>query len=446
MGRVSRALLMSFALAYSLGVVHGSDAWAQDTCAAAYTHADWRKEMDDIDGAFKAFDLDAARIKIDSTWRNVGCLNEVAHPGHIARFARQRALLYFFDQDEDSAIKWGLLSRYAAPDFPWPADMAEDHPFREMLTNAEDPPIGGPDDASLLIEKKGAAFINGKPLLEPKARAEVPNLIQIADKKGAVLVTFWQDGAAFATDMIGPPGVVLEVPKWYVPVTSYADAGGEALFGSDAVVDGGNTTDGGNNTDGGNTTQGTGDPTTDNKRPTVTSVVLSPDPARPGETVTATASGSDPEGDAIQYAYTWSVNGTVIADATGTSFGGFEAGDRVSVVVVPSDAKGAGQPSESAALTIEKPEKESSGGGIKISRLAIGGGLGLAAGTMWFVGHSASAAFMSGESPNDSLASTRTTANLMLLSSGLVGAAALGVGVTAFVSDGGPQVGVSVRF
>ncbi len=226
--RFPRALLLSLALFAVPGVLFSSDAFAQDFCPAPYSHEKWRADMDKVDAAYVTIDLDTARRLIEGIWRDVGCLDMVAKRGHLARFARQKALLAFYDQDEDTAVRWGLLSRAAAPDFPWSSDMAEDHPFRSMVVAAEDPPIGGPEGQGLLVEKKSSYFMNGRPLLEPKAEAEIPNLVQQADKKGKIISTYWQDGAAFPVDVLGPVGEALTVPKWFVPSTSYADAGGPA--------------------------------------------------------------------------------------------------------------------------------------------------------------------------------------------------------------------------
>lgn len=314
-----------------------TDAYAQDQCMTDYTHEQWRTDMDRVDEQLAEFDLDETRILVDKIWRNVGCLETLVRPGHLARFGRQRALLSFFNQDEDAAVKWGLAARYTAPDYPWA--LPEDHPFRAMVTETEDRVMGGIDGATLVVPRKGAAFINGRPLLEPKAPAEVPHLIQVTDKKGHVISTWWQDGAAFPNDFIGPEGPPLEVPDWYVPVTDYSDAGGEAGDGSTSVA--------------------------------------STDPIGPTDPVGPTPGG----------------------------------------------------------------------GGLKVVNIAAGGGLGLAAGTMYLIAGAAAGKINNGNfEDSQELKATRSRANLMVVGAGMAAAGAVGVGVTAFVAADGAGVGFNVRW
>lgn len=212
----------------------------QQVCSEPLTHERWRERMDEIDAAFSAFQPDQARQLLAGLREDVLCLDSIARPSHLGRFARQMALAAFFQQDEVNALRWGLLQRYAAPTLPWPADIGEGHPLRSMLTDADEPVLAGPDDAGVAHPKKGAVFMNGRVLEAPRARAEVPNLVQVADKKGVVLLTMWQDGAAFSEDVLGEPGTVAVTPRWFVPEDEGAVAGAaSSLFEpGDAVADG----------------------------------------------------------------------------------------------------------------------------------------------------------------------------------------------------------------
>jgi hypothetical protein len=313
-----------------------SAAFAQDECMTTFSHAEWKTEMDEIDTSFASFDLDNARLEVDATWRHVGCLDSVAKTGYLARFMRQRAMLAFFDQDEDNAIKWGLAARHAAADFPW--TVPEDHPFRTMIAGAEDPAIGGAE-GSLIVPPKGHMFMDGKPLLEPKANAEIPNLIQVTDKKGAVVSTFWQDGAAFPADIIGPPGEPLYPPLgWCDPgPETYAEAGGDQSF-----------------------------PATE---------------------------------------------------------------------APPREACDPGE--------VKPPP---SGLAVAIPNAAAGGALAVVAGVFYGVALSAHGHLDDNADSIDHLTKTRSTANLMVLGSAVAGAAAVGIGVTAFIDTDGAGAAVHVRF
>jgi hypothetical protein len=350
-----------------------TDAFAQDPACATtpVNHAAWRQAMDDIDATIHAFQLDVAREKLERTRTSLVCLTEIVRPSYLARFARQRALVAFYDQDEDSAVHWGLLSRLAKADLPWPADMPVEHPFRQMVEFADKPPVGGPEDATLLVEKKGSVFMNGAPLLAPRAEAEVPHLLQVTDKKGLVLSTFWQDGAAFPPALIGPAGDPLEFPAWFVP-----EAGAAAVV---AVV----------------------------TEPVVTepvAVVTGPAVTEPVAVVTE----------------------PVVTEPVAV----------VTEPVVPEPVL--------PDPVFSEPDPPRETGGPNVIRLGIGGGLGVVAGTLYTIG-----AVMHGgaeDATADTLPGLRTRVNLMALGASLSGAAALGVGVTAFVSADGADLGLHLTW
>ena len=83
-----------------------------------------------------------------------------------------------------------------------------------------------------------------------------------------------------------------------------------------------------------------------NHQPTA-SIVLSPDPPGTNATLTATATGADQDGDAVNFTYVWKVNGTVVQTTPATTsvtdtldlsqptFG--DTGDTITVEVTPND-------------------------------------------------------------------------------------------------------------
>ena len=217
-----------------LFLLPGSAQAQEEVCSGVFTHTNWASAMDQADEVLASFKIDDVKELLKQTQKNVPCLDTVAKPSHLGRFARQHALVAFYEQDEITATRWGMLQRYAAPDMPWPEEIGEDHPLREILDFADEPTLAGPSDKGLTFPKKGAVFMNGRLLTEPKARAEIPNLIQITEKSGEIALQYWQDGAAFRDDLLGEPGSVPEMPKWFVPE---GDGGSDAVASADPAPD-----------------------------------------------------------------------------------------------------------------------------------------------------------------------------------------------------------------
>ncbi len=111
-----------------------------------------------------------------------------------------------------------------------------------------------------------------------------------------------------------------------------------------------------------------------NSPPEVDSVSLAPDPAYTLDTLTATLSVSDADGDPVTATYTWTVNGLTVSE-TGSSLSGvdfFDKHDEVGLTVTPTDTEEDGDslsatpivilntPPEAPEVTIE-PEDPAAG-------------------------------------------------------------------------------------
>jgi hypothetical protein len=201
-----------------LGLLAGVAFALDPACApGSYDEGKLQGALERAEAALLSGNVEPARVELIDAHRQVLCLPAVAKPSQVSRLSRDLALAFFYDQDDDAARRWGLSSRYAAP-LPWDdATFPEGHPFRDGVDGAEEPPLGGPDGKGLAYPKKGAVFANGKLLAAPKAPAEVPLLVQVADKDGAIVASWWQDGAAFPESVIGPPGPAPVAPKWWTP-------------------------------------------------------------------------------------------------------------------------------------------------------------------------------------------------------------------------------------
>ena len=192
------------------------DAFAQD-CAEPYTHARWKSDMDAADESLAAFNLEQAREQLTAVHRGVLCLDSVARPSYLARVERQLAIVFFYDQDEAAAIRWSAGSQFAFSGLAWPSDMSEEHPLRSLLAEADPPALGGPDDKGLLVPKKGYAFVDGGLAKTLKVPVETPVFVQVTDKDGLIGRQYWQDGAAWPADLLGPVAAAPLAPKWLVP-------------------------------------------------------------------------------------------------------------------------------------------------------------------------------------------------------------------------------------
>ena len=95
--------------------------------------------------------------------------------------------------------------------------------------------------------------------------------------------------------------------------------------------------------------------TISNTAPTVETLTLSPSDPGTDDTITATVSTSDVEGDPVTVSYEWYVNGAVVSGETGASLDGgdhFDKTDSVYVVVTPADDIDEGASETSHTLVI----------------------------------------------------------------------------------------------
>ena len=101
---------------------------------------------------------------------------------------------------------------------------------------------------------------------------------------------------------------------------------------------------------------------------------------------------------------------------------------------------------------VKKPKPQGGGNGPSVVRLAAGGGLGVLAGVAYGIGAGSLAALDNAAADGSledeqDLAARRTMINTLAVSSGVLAAGAVGVGVTAFIDfDGGAGLGFKVRW
>lgn len=180
-------------------------------CKGGFTDVDWRVRLKSAEDALGSLEVEVARRLLERTREQMVCLDHVADPALLAELARDLAWLAFVDQDEAGAVRWLLLARGTAP-----GAMPEAFPegLRALDADTPDAPIVGTEDR-LVPPKGGALFLDGKLLLEPRAAAEVPGLLQVADGDGEIVSTAWIDSGVLPPEWLGAPGPPPKTPRWY---------------------------------------------------------------------------------------------------------------------------------------------------------------------------------------------------------------------------------------
>jgi hypothetical protein len=193
-----------------------SGAWAQtEACPGPLPLSEWQEAMGSVDQALIALDGTLADRILDDIVYELRCLRVPAPPAELGRLARQIALVAFYAQDHDEMRVWMGLARETVGQVPWPEALPVPERFF-ALTDALEPPAVQQADGHLQVPRGGGALLDGFLLQQPEATGSVQHLLQIADKRGEILLTDWQNGAAFPEEWLGAEPVRLTVPDWYV--------------------------------------------------------------------------------------------------------------------------------------------------------------------------------------------------------------------------------------
>ncbi len=191
-------------------------ALAQDApCDSAFDINRMIEGMDLVDASFEAFDAENAKVVLKAMRTDMACLEDRVHPRHLVRYARQRAMASFFDQDELEMGYWAQLAGIE-PDMAWPASVTPDHPVRDQLTFVllEDPITV---DGVLIPPKGGGILLDGVLILAPTAAPDAPHFVQVVDRNLTVLESFWQDGVVFSSSILDKVGEPPLEPRGYQP-------------------------------------------------------------------------------------------------------------------------------------------------------------------------------------------------------------------------------------
>lgn len=213
----------------------------EEVCAGGLRPEHLREAMDAIDAAIAEFHGQLAADLVDGVVHELRCLEVPIDPADLGRLARQRSLLAYYQQDPLEATAWAVLARDTVGGAPWPAQVPVPDSFHDFLAELPPPTVAGPEGRGLAPPKRGAVLIDGRVALEPRVVLDTTHFVQVADKRGLVVASVWQHGAAFGEELLGEPGP-LELPRWYhepvAPPPIATPDGGDAVAVADAVASG----------------------------------------------------------------------------------------------------------------------------------------------------------------------------------------------------------------
>jgi len=164
--------------------------------------------------------------ELNALGQRVPCLDGVIDRVLLGRFAHLMSVAFFSAQDEEATLQWFHVAASAAPGLEWPTALRADHPLRDMVAPKSE--LGGPTDKGLAPPTRGGVFIDGQLALEPRAHVEILHLVQVFDKQGLRVSSYWQEGAAFPDWLLGPTAA-LQAPEWW------AASGKQACLGFDVT-------------------------------------------------------------------------------------------------------------------------------------------------------------------------------------------------------------------
>jgi hypothetical protein len=211
-----RGLIFWLIVVINLGLTVPEVARAQELpCNEPFATNDFVAKMDAADTALAEFDLEKFRALLADIQDLLPCTFDRIHPNFITRYARQMAMSYFLDQDEMTMAQWGTLALSNA-ELAWPSGLDDEtHPFRDALSFMEEPWINGPEGAGVNPPKGGAVLLDGVFLDKALTSAETPHFVQLVDKRGLVLESFWQEGSGFAHRLLKADPAPPVSPTWY---------------------------------------------------------------------------------------------------------------------------------------------------------------------------------------------------------------------------------------
>lgn len=192
-----------------------SAAWTEP-CGTPLSDATLKEHLVAIESHISNGALEPARNQLSTVHKELLCLDRLVQPTFMAHLAQLFSMAFFFDQDDDAAMRWMRSAHVADATRSWPPLIHDAHPLRDLEQDLN-PFFSGPVGYGYLSEKKATFFMNGHFSPRPTAMVETPYLVQRTNKKGGVDAAWWQDGAAFPTQHLIEGGLEVTSPKWHTP-------------------------------------------------------------------------------------------------------------------------------------------------------------------------------------------------------------------------------------
>lgn len=186
---VSPALLASVALAQ------------EEVCPELHV-ADFEGYLEEVDAAFRAEELDRAAELLERGGPRVLCVREIVPTADVAAFAIRKAWASGLAGDAEETARWGTLARALDPRIEWPPYVPEAHAARQILADALPARTVTVQGFGFLLPPDQAVFVDGRFAARPAAESELPHLVQVGERGGAVVWAGWQDGAQFPSALL----------------------------------------------------------------------------------------------------------------------------------------------------------------------------------------------------------------------------------------------------
>lgn len=174
----------------------------------------WHWQLERAAEQLSGTNIAGGQATLNSAKNRATCLATRVDPTSLTLLARLEAVSAFFKQELDQVDDWAKLAAVVEPMSTWPKWLDEQHPVRNAL---ERPPPGwsGWPEKAVEAPKKGGVFLNGAWLDEPIFPTATPCLVQVLDKSGLRLDSWWQHGAAAPPGQLTPVEEAAERPKFY---------------------------------------------------------------------------------------------------------------------------------------------------------------------------------------------------------------------------------------
>lgn len=198
-------------------------AWA-DPCDVLIDAEAWRWQLDRAAEQLAGPNIAGGQATLNSAKNRATCLATRVDPADLTLLARLEAVSAYFKQELDQVEDWAKLAAVVEPTSSMPAWIDEAHPVRSFLDRPPPGWSGWPEQA-VEVPKKGGVFLNGLWLDRPIFPTATPCLIQVLDKSGRRIDSWWQHGAAAPPGQLVPTDEAPPAPKFYAGPTVSERAG-----------------------------------------------------------------------------------------------------------------------------------------------------------------------------------------------------------------------------